>query len=128
MLQPTGTCGEVIRAWEQRAFLVLYNLELIEEIKLVCKYPRLKKRLKRSRVGRLINQLHSDGEYVRNNRNSRVSRDPKDDFLIAITERGNAEALVSSDNQGVLMLEQVGQARVMTPAEFLVFLRQRSLV
>ena len=121
MLQPTGTCGEVIRAWEQRAFLVLYNLELIEEIKLVCKYPRLKKRLKRSRVGRLINQLHSDGEYVRNNRNSRVSRDPKDDFLIAITERGNAEALVSSDNQGVLMLEQVGQARVMTPAEFLVF-------
>ena len=36
MLQPSGTCGQIIAAWERRAFVVLYNLELLEEIKLVC--------------------------------------------------------------------------------------------
>jgi uncharacterized protein len=128
MLNPDGTCGLILSAWERRAFLVLYNLELIQEIKLVCDYSRLRKRLKRPRVGKLINQLHTDGEYVRSNRNSRSSVDPKDDFLIAITERGNANALVSSDDLGVLQLEQVGEAQVMTPAQFMVFLKLQRLV
>ena len=107
MLQPSGTCGQIIAAWERRAFVVLYNLELLEEIKLVCAYPRLKPRLKRARVGRLVNQLHSDGVYVRGNRNMRSSKDPKDDFLIALTETSKADALVSGDVIGVLELERL---------------------
>ena len=128
MLHPNGVCGQIILAWEQRLFEVLYNLELIEEIKLVCAYPRLKKRFKRNRVGHLINQLHSDGLYVRSNRNSRSSKDPKDDFLIAIVESGSADTLVSSDNVGVLELEKIEGTIILTPAEFLEFLRQRQLL
>ncbi len=128
MLHPNGLCGEIIRAWEHRAFVVLYNFELLEEIKLVCAYPRLKKRLKRNRIGALVNQLHSDGLYIKGNRNSRDSKDPKDNFLIAITERGEANALVSSDNIGVLELGLVAEAVVLTPVEFLRFLRKRQLI
>jgi uncharacterized protein len=128
MLHPNGLCGEIIRAWEHRAFVVLYNLELLEEIKLVCAYPRLKKRLKRNRIGALVNQLHSDGLYVRGNQNSRDSKDPKDNFLISITEQGNANALVSSDNIGILELGMLGEAVVLKPVEFLNFLRLRQLI
>ena len=105
--------------------MVLYNLELLEEIKLVCAYPRLKPRLKRARVGRLVNQLHSDGVYVRGNRNARSSKDPKDDFLIALTEVSKADALVSGDAIGVLELERLGATVLLTPAEFLIFLQER---
>jgi uncharacterized protein len=128
MLHPNGLCGEIIRAWEHRAFVVLYNFELLEEIKLVCAYPRLKKRLKRNRIGALVNQLHSDGLYVRGNQNSRDSKDPKDNFLISIAELGKANTLVSSDNLGVLELGLVGEAIVLTPIEFLRFLRERQLI
>jgi uncharacterized protein len=124
MLHPHGVCGQIILAWEQRLFIVLYNLELIEEIKLVSQYPRLKSRFKKHRIGHLINQLHSDGLYVRSNRNSRSSKDPKDDFLIAIVEHGSANTLVSSDNAGVLELERIGNAVVLTPTAFLRFLQQ----
>ncbi len=128
MLHPLGICGQILSAWEDRLFVVLYNFELLEEIKLVCAYSRLKKRLKRKRIGDLINQLSHDGLYIRGNRNSTSSKDPKDDFLIAITELGQADALVSSDNIGVLELEQVGKAILLTPAEFLDFLRKRQLL
>ncbi len=128
MLHPDGVCGNIIRAWEHRAFVVLYNFELLEEIKLVCAYPRLKKRLKRNRIGALVNQLHSDGLYIKGNRTWRESKDPKDNFLIAIVEQGHADALVSSDNIGVLELKTLGEAVILTPAEFLNFLRLRQLI
>ncbi len=128
MLHPFGICGQILSCWEDRLFVVLYNLELLEEIKLVCAYPRLKKRFKRNRVGHLINQLKQDGLYIRGNRNTKSSKDPKDDFLIAITELGQANALVSSDNIGVLELEQINAAILLTPAEFLDFLRKRQLL
>ncbi len=128
MLHPNGLCGQIIRVWEHRAFLVLYNFELLEEIKLVCAYPHLKKRLKRNRIGALVNQLHSDGLYVKGNQNSRDSKDPKDNFLIAITEQGQANALVSSDNIGILELGVLGEAVILKPAEFLNFLRLRQLI
>jgi uncharacterized protein len=128
MLHPNGLCGEIIKAWEHRAFVVLYNFELLEEIKLVCAYPRLKNRLKRNRIGALVNQLHSDGLYVRGNQNPRDSKDPKDNFLIAIVEQGQANALVSSDNIGILELGILGEAVILKPAEFLNFLRLRQLI
>jgi hypothetical protein len=87
-----------------------------------------KKRLKRNRIGALVNQLHSDGLYVRGNQNARDSKDPKDNFLIAITEQGQANALVSSDNIGVLELGILGEAVILKPAEFLNFLRLRQLI
>jgi uncharacterized protein len=94
MLNPSGVCGQILLYWEQREFLLLYNLELIEEIKIVCDYPRLKSRLQRRRVGALINQIYEDGVYIKANRNLRDSKDPKDDFLIAVVEFAQPEALV----------------------------------
>ena len=37
----------------------------------------------------------------------RSSKDPKDDFLIALTETSKADALVSGDVIGVLELERL---------------------
>jgi uncharacterized protein len=126
MLHPNGVCGQILLFWEQREFLVVYNRELIEEIKIVCEYPRLKSRLKRHRVGALVNQLLEDGVYISANRNSRSSKDPKDDFLIALVEFAQPDALVSSDEVGVLQLEQIGRTRVLNPVQFLQLLQSRA--
>lgn len=47
----------------------------------------------------------------------RVSRDPKDDYLLAYALIGNADYLVTGDLD-LLTLEQVGGLKIITPREF----------
>lgn len=122
LLKRNGVCGLLLNFWRDERFVVLYSQELILEIKDVVNYPRLRQRLKRREIGALIRLLRFRGERVRNNRNSVNSSDPKDDFLIAITEQGIADFLVSRDIEGILKLN-LEWVQVMTPEDFLRILR-----
>ena len=122
LLKRNGVCGLRLNFWRDERFVVLYSQELILEIKDVVNYPRLRQRFKRREIGALIRLLRFRGERVRNNRNSVNSSDPKDDFLIAITQQGIADFLVSRDIEGILKLN-LEWVQVMKPEDFLRFLR-----
>jgi putative PIN family toxin of toxin-antitoxin system len=55
------------------------------------------------------------------------SRDPKDDFLAAYGVVNEADYLITGD-QDLLVLQQVGQLRVVTPAQFVAVLRSHGLL
>jgi hypothetical protein len=123
LLVPQRVAANILLAWKQQKFILLYNTELILELRDVLQRPKFKKRIKRHRVGALLKRIQFRAERIRNNRNSVYSKDPKDDFLIAIAEHGDANYLVSRDTQGILEL-QLGHCKTITPEAFLQLLKQ----
>ena len=51
-----------------------------------------------------------------------VTRDPKDDYLLAYALVGGADYLVTGDND-LLVLKQVDKVKIVTPREFVAILR-----
>ncbi len=54
-----------------------------------------------------------------------VTRDPKDDYLLAYALVGEADYLVTGDDD-LLVLKQVGQVEIVTPREYVAILKQSS--
>jgi uncharacterized protein len=121
LLVPTGVAALILRAWSEHRFTLLFNTELLLELREVMARPRLRARVKRHRVGALIRRIKAHGERVYSNRNVVQSADPKDDFLFAIVQNGAADYLVSRDIKGVLetvLLESL----TITPEQLLALL------
>ncbi len=126
LLKRNGICGLIIQAWHNQEFTLLYSTELILELKDVVQYIRLKPRLRRAEIGALIRQIWLQGSRVFENRNTTNSTDPKDDFLIAIAQNGEADYLISRDIQGILELP-LQNIQVLTPESFLQILKKEQL-
>jgi uncharacterized protein len=124
LLVPTGAAAQVLLAWSEHRFVLLYSTELILELREVVARPRLRQRIKRYRVGALIRRIKVRGERVFNNQNSVESKDPKDDFLMAIAQNGEADYLVSRDVEGVLEIELPG-IQMITPEGLLGLLPRK---
>ncbi|MEY4532166.1 MAG: hypothetical protein RLZZ156_2889 [Deinococcota bacterium] len=125
LLAPKGVAALLLGLWRQQRFTLLYSSELMLELREVLSRPVFVKRIKRYRIGALIKRIQFRGERIRNNRNSVYSKDPKDDFLIAIAENGQADYLVSRDTQGILILN-LEFCKVITPEALLkLFDRKR---
>lgn len=124
LLVPTGAAAQVLVAWSEHRFVLLYSTELILELREVLARPRLRQRIKRYRVGALIRRIRARGERVYNNKNTVQSVDPKDDFLLAIAQNGEADYLVSRDVEGVLEVELPG-THILTPEALLEFLPRK---
>ncbi len=121
LLVPTGVAALVLKAWSEHRFTLLYNTELILELREVMTRPRLRARVKRHRVGALVRRIKAHGERVYSNRNVVQSADPKDDFLFAIVQNGAADYLVSRDIKGVLETPLL-ESRTLTPEQLLAIL------
>jgi uncharacterized protein len=120
LLKRNGVCGLILQAWENQEFSLLYSEELILELKDVVQYIRLRLRLVDNEIGALIRLC---GSRVFNNRNLISSTDPKDDFLIAIAQNGQADYLISRDVQGILELS-LEKIQVVTSETFLRILKK----
>jgi predicted nucleic acid-binding protein len=52
-----------------------------------------------------------------------VTRDPKDDAVVACAQEGEADYIVSGD-QDLLVLEEYGDVQIVSPREFLEILER----
>lgn len=97
------------QAWrDKRLELLTCEAQLIE-VREVTRRIAIATRIKPSEAGLLMNSLrnlatvHTDLPQVQR------SSDPKDDFLIALAQAGQAQYLVTGDQSGLLVLrEHVG--------------------
>jgi uncharacterized protein len=126
LLIPQGVAAELLRRWRKRQFTLLYSTELLLELRDVLARPVFVRRIKRHRVGAVIRRIRIHGQQILSNRNTISSRDPKDDFLIAIAENGEADFLVSRDIDGILVLD-LTPCQAISPEDFLERLRIISL-
>ena len=97
--------------------------QLLLEIKIVTGREKLRKYFPEKSVTELINLLETIAEKVEISPKNSLSRDPKDNFLLDLIEFSNAVFLVTGDKD-LLELNPFKTAKIITPADFEVFLKK----
>lgn len=112
---------QVVDAWLDRRFTLVTSLYQVEEVNRVLSYPRIAARIRMedAELEIILTALLAEAEVVPGHvRLPGVTRDPKDDALVACAVEGGAQYLVSGA-QDLCVLDVYEGIQVLTPREFL---------
>lgn len=112
LINPAGTPALLIHAWRDRRFILISHKRQVDEFREVSRHSRIRKYLKPSAAGRLVNQIAGLAEMPEKLPNVARSPDPFDDYLLALCEAGHADRLVTRDKNVLLSLGQHANARI----------------
>jgi uncharacterized protein len=80
--------------------------------------PRIAKLIRPYKAGRLVNQIRKLADVIGPLPRVERSPDPDDDFLLALSEAGKADYLVTGDKSGLLALERHKATRILSASHF----------
>jgi putative PIN family toxin of toxin-antitoxin system len=120
LLRRQGITGEILSALRDDRFTLIYTTPiLVEIIDVLGRDPfRTKYHILSEDIHALINLIRLRGELVIPERVVRVCRDSKDDKFLDAALAGSAEAIVSGD-QDLLVLNPFEGILILCPSEFL---------
>ena len=99
--------------------------ELLEELDRVLQYPKLQRYYTQEKRTRFVALLMALSEVVELPEDvPRICRDPDDDNIIACAVAGDAEMIISGDDD-LLALQRVGDTLVLPPAEVLARIKRQ---
>jgi uncharacterized protein len=91
--------------------------QLINEIRVVTSRDKLKKYFNQEKVTDLISLLDILTDKVKLKKIDKICRDPKDDFLLALSKEGKANYLITGDKD-LLDIRVYGRTRIVTVKQF----------
>lgn len=115
---------QVLDAWLEGRYTLVLSLYLVDELAHVLTYPRIVElvRLTREELEAILAALLSQAELTPGELQlSGVTRDPKDDPVVACAVEGQADYIVSGDQDLLVMGEYEG-VQVVTPRQFVELL------
>jgi putative PIN family toxin of toxin-antitoxin system len=118
LLIQVGHPAAIYRAWQEGAFALVVCAEQLDELRAALRKPTIAARIKPYHAGRLVNQLKDLAEIVGPRPLVERSPDPTDDFLLALSEAGQADYLVTGDKNGLLLLVRHKTTRILSASEF----------
>ncbi len=122
LLTKGETISKLLNHWRERDFILLTSPEILAELEKALDYPHLKIKITKEEREALLAELRSDAEQVPGQLViPPVSRDPKDDKFIACAVEGNADYIVSGDND-LLDLEEYQRIGIIRAREFITML------
>jgi putative PIN family toxin of toxin-antitoxin system len=119
-----GAPRQILDAWLEGQYTLVTSLYLVEELAHVLSYPRIAKRLHlgEEELVAIMAALLSKAELTPGHLHlPGVTRDPKDDAVVACAKEGEADYIVSGD-QDLLVLGEYEGIRVITPRQFVEIL------
>lgn len=122
LINPHGPPAQLIDAWRTARFDLVTSRDQLLELGEVARRPALRKYIVPARVGRFINDLRELAEIVSRLPHIDRSRDPGDNFLLAMAEASGADYLVTGDKRDLLVLETHGRTRIVTTRQLLAVL------
>src|SRR6516225_420194 len=105
LIAPAGKPAAIFNAWEAGKFTLVTCAAQLDELRATLHKPRLAELIKPYRAGRLVNQIKKLAEDIAPLPRVERSYDPTDDFLLAMSEGGKADYLVTGDKSGLLALD-----------------------
>lgn len=96
---------------------VITTDQLINEIRLVTSREKLKKYFNQDKVTDLISLLDILADKVKIKKIDKISRDPKDDFLLALSKESRANYLITGDKD-LLDIKVYGRTKIVTAKQF----------
>jgi putative PIN family toxin of toxin-antitoxin system len=118
LMIPTGHPAAVYRAWLRGRYTLLTCEEQLDEWRATLRKPAIAARIKPYTAGRLVNELRELAETVGSLPRVKRSPNPTDDFLLALSEGGKANYLVTGDKIGLLALVVHGATRIVSARDF----------
>jgi uncharacterized protein len=125
LLTPGGLTDRLYRAWREGRFRLLTSDEQLEEFRRVTRYPRLRPFIEPGAAGAMHNELRRLAVLVQKLPVVDVSRDPGDNFLLAMVQACEADVLVTGDKHDLLSLGTFKRTRIITARQFLGQLGER---
>jgi uncharacterized protein len=119
LISRSGPTDRLYVAWRNRRYQLVTSIEQLDEFRRVTRYPRVKKLIDPSAAGVMHNQLRISAIVLDKLPTVNRSRDPGDNFLLAMAEAGAAEYLVSGDKRDILSLKTHGNTRIINPTSML---------
>jgi putative PIN family toxin of toxin-antitoxin system len=119
-----GPPRQILDAWLEGLFTLVTSLYLVEELVHVLSYPRISERLRleEEELTVILAALLSQAEVTSGQLClPGVTRDPKDDSVVACAKEGKADDIVSGD-QDLLVLGEYEGIQVVTPRQFVEIL------
>jgi len=108
----------IYEAWEDGKFTLLTCAEHLDEVRATLQKPRVAELIKPHRAGRLVNQIEKLAERIGSLPRVKRSPDPTDDFLLALSEAGKADYLVTGDKSGLLSLDRHKATQIVSATDF----------
>jgi putative PIN family toxin of toxin-antitoxin system len=118
LIAPTGKPAAIYNAWETGKFTLLTCNEQLDELRATLRKPRVAELIKPHKAGRMVNQVKKLAEDIAPLPRVKRSPDPTDDFLLAVSEGGEADFLVTGDRSGLLALGRHKATRIVSAREF----------
>ena len=97
---------------------LIFSTELIEEFIEVVERPKFKKIFSSSDIRNLFTDIYLYADLIEVKTSVQICRDKKDNFLLSLCQDGNADFLLTGDEE-LLVLRKFGKTRIMTLAEYL---------
>ena len=124
LLRPdtSGTVQAILRAFLEDRFTLLVPGALLQELLVTVRgRRRLAKRIPHQDLANFIAVLEEFGEGVEEISEPipKVTRDPKDDYLLAYALVGEADYLITGDKDLLELQGQVAGLDILTPAQFI---------
>jgi hypothetical protein len=123
LLVAEGGPARLIDAWEQKQFTLVASAELIAEFREVAGRPFFKARLRASDAELLAAGVRDFSLFCQDLRSGTIAPDPKDSFLLALSEASAADFLVTGDKK-LQSLKRHKSTRIVSPAVMMNVLRQ----
>lgn len=123
IIRPLGTVGPVLLRLRQGRYILLYSWESLEELIDVLNRPgiRDKYQVTEQDIQTVVGLLLVRGEDVTPSERVTACRDPKDDKFLEIAVAGEADVIVSGD-QDLLVLRSYAGIPIVPPNAFLQML------
>ena len=117
-LSPSGTPAQLMRRWRLRQFDMIVSAKLLDELDTTLRRDRIRPYVALDDVDDLIDELRRRAEPADDPEHAApVSRDPDDDYLIALALETDADALVSGDLDLTDLVDP--PVRILTPRALL---------
>ncbi len=118
LISPSGHAAAIYDAWEDGKFTLISCTDHLEEIRATLQKPRVAELIEPHKAGRLVNQIRRLSEQIESLPRVRRSPDASDDYLLALSEAGQADYLVTGDKGGLLSLHRHKATQIITAAKF----------
>lgn len=123
LIAPTSRVARVYWAWRSGQFTLLTSTAQLAELRRVSRYAKFKEIIRPAQAGAMINTLKARAELVPHGKAKPFSSDTDDDLILLIATQGQANYLVSLDEEHVLSLKKVGKTRIIRPEQLMKLLK-----
>ena len=121
LLSRAGAPGRLIALWLEGAFELVVSEELLAELGRALAYPKLREHISREDAAEFIALLRATASMLADaERPVHVTRDPGDDYLVALA-KASASVLVSGDRDLLVLAPELP---IQEPGAFLEHLKR----